>query len=901
MAGAEEDVAQPTKKGNTQSKNNVAEEGDTNRGGVNPVGFLKEKGLKTKAFQTFTRERYKALKDLKQLIAERDEDLVEFANAYEDMGMHRNPGHHVEFYEWAPGARFCSVVGDFNNREHRKHFAREGYFGRDDFGYYHVRIDDVLREGEEEDNATQEYNYDADYDKGDEDIDEDALFERIDQEYWDPGEDEFMSGHKDDLAQELFTTIFGKDLDPMEMVKDISAKYKSKKKKKMYYDDDDSGDDDDDDEYEREPQTLEEFKAAVESHMEEWLASNAEAQKGKDLPSILVEDDDINRDEMELVDDPVWAKRVEEKEWPENYWENFVKGRKAWEKKYIPGISHGDRYRAYLHTPEGPLERVPAWASYVLPDPDGNEVSAIFWDLPKDQQYNWKFDRPSKPQTLRIYECHVGISGESPKIASFNDFTDTVLPRVAKAGYNVIQLFGIQEHADYSSVGYKVTNFFAISSRFGTPEDFKRLVDTAHGLGLMVVMDIVHSHAAPNEGNGLASFDGANDCYFYPGRRGHHKRWGTRMFKYGEYEVLRFLLSNSKWWFMEYKVDGFYFHSVTSMLYTHNGFTPFTSGLDDYCNQYVDKDALIYLSLANEMLHQLSPNMITIAEDATFYPGLVDSINKGGLGFDYYVNSAPSEMWPFLIENVPIQEWSVTEITGTLITTENTTKALVYSENHNQSIVGGQSLAEALLGTSKESSKNISKLEGISLHKIIRLITLSLAGSAYLNFMGNEFGHPKWVEFPRAKNNNSFAHAYRRWDLLEEQGPHSQLAAFDQALMEVDETHNILGQGLPNMCHVNDTTKVIVYTRGNLLFAFNFHVTDTYEMYKVGVQVAGEYELVLNSDQPNFGGLGQLQEADKLLNTTRRQSDGLPNTLLLVLPQLSAQVYKLARVFETSS
>jgi 1,4-alpha-glucan branching enzyme len=277
----------------------------------------------------------------------------------------------------------------------------------------------------------------------------------------------------------------------------------------------------------------------------------------------------------------VWAKRVEEKEFPEKYWEHFVKGRKAWEEKYRPGVPHGGRYRVYLHTPEGPLERVPAWASYVLPDTGGNEVSAVFWDLPKEQQYIWKFNQPSKPQTLRIYECHVGISGENPEITSFNHFTDKVLPRVKKAGYNIVQLIGIQEHAEYSSVGYKVTNFFAISSRFGTPEDFKRLVDTAHGLGLMVTMDIVHSHAASNEGNGLASFDGANDCYFYPGKRGHHKRWGTRMFKYGEYEVLRFLLSNLKWWVKEYRIDGFHFHSVTSMLYTHNGFTPFTNGIEE--------------------------------------------------------------------------------------------------------------------------------------------------------------------------------------------------------------------------------------------------------------------------------------------------------------------------------
>lgn len=132
----------------------------------------------------------------------------------------------------------------------------------------------------------QEYNYAADYDKGDEDFDADELFERIDNEYWEPGEDEFMNGHKEEVALELFKTVFGKDFDPVEIMNEAMRKPKPKKKQKRYFDEDDSDDEDDDDDYSEQPQSLEEFKASVEAHMEEWLANNEQAQRGKDLPPL---------------------------------------------------------------------------------------------------------------------------------------------------------------------------------------------------------------------------------------------------------------------------------------------------------------------------------------------------------------------------------------------------------------------------------------------------------------------------------------------------------------------------------------------------------------------------------------------------------------------------------------
>ncbi|TYK23089.1 1,4-alpha-glucan-branching enzyme 3 [Cucumis melo var. makuwa] len=356
----------------------------------------------------------------------------------------------------------------------------------------------------------------------------------------------------------------------------------------------------------------------------------------------------------------------------------------------------------------------------------------------------------------------------------------------------------------------KVTNFFAVSSRYGTPEDFKRLVDEAHGLGLLVFLDIVHSYASADEMVGLSSFDGSNDCYFHTGKRGHHKYWGTRMFKYGDQDVLHFLLSNLNWWVVEYHIDGFLFHSLSSMIYTHNGFASFTGDMEEFCNQYVDKDALLYLILANEILHALHPDIITIAEDATYYPGLCEPISQGGLGFDYFVNLSASEMWSSFLQNVPDQEWNMNKIVSSLIGNRHSTnKMLLFAENHSQSISGGRSYAEILFGDIKEHGAGSKEtlLRGCSLHKMIRLITFTIGGRAYLNFMGNEFGHPKRVEFPMLSNNFSFSLANRQWDLLGKEMHHG-LFLFDKELMGLDENEKILTRSLPNVHHVNETTKV---------------------------------------------------------------------------------------------
>ncbi|XP_020251840.1 1,4-alpha-glucan-branching enzyme 3, chloroplastic/amyloplastic isoform X2 [Asparagus officinalis] len=758
------------------------------------------------------------------------------------------------------GARYCSLVGDFNGWSPTENSAREGYFGYDDFGYWFIILQDKLRDGQEADkHYFQEYNYVDDYDKGDSGVDAEELFKQIDKEYWEPGE-KWVRKSRLELVAKLYEQMFGPNG----------------------------------------PQTEEELGEIpdAETRYKEWKETQKNDSEN-DQSRFAVIDDGKEHDIFDVIDDPISKEKFRAKKPPIPYWIEMRKGRKAWLKKYMPAISHGSKYRVYFNTPDGALERVPAWATYVLPDADREQSCAVHWEPPPEDVYKWRNKKPKVSKSLRIYECHIGISGSEQKISSFNDFASNVLPHIKNAGYNAIQIFGLVEHRDYSSVGYKVTNFFAVSSRYGTPEDFKHLVDEAHGMGLLVFLDIVHSYAAADELVGLSLFDGSNDCYFHSGKRGNHKYWGTRMFKYGDPDVLQFLLSNLKWWVHEYQIDGFQFHSLSSMMYTHNGYAAFTGSMEEYYNQYVDRDALIYLILANEMLHELHPDIITIAEDMTVYPGLCELTTQGGLGFDYWVNASVSQMWLWLLQSVPELDWSMNKIVSVLTSNhQRNDRMLVYVENHNQSISGAMSFAEVVIGKLREQRLESADVafRGSSILKMIKLITFSLCGRAYLNFVGNEFGHPNKVEFPMPSNNNSFAYANRRWDLLMGKGLHSNLFNFDKDMMKLDEDEQILSKGSAKVHHVNDSNMIISYLRGPLLFVFNFHPEASFEGYIIGVEEAGEYQVVLNTDEISYGGHGMLKIDQCLHRTSNKRSDGCRNSLEVTLPCRSAQVYKLTRI-----
>ncbi|GAA5943793.1 hypothetical protein JCM1841_001772 [Sporobolomyces salmonicolor] len=564
-----------------------------------------------------------------------------------------------------------------------------------------------------------------------------------------------------------------------------------------------------------------------------------------------------------------------------------------------PAIPHNSKVKISMTLPGTGerIERLPAWSKRVVQDMKVSPIyDAVFWNPP--QKYQFKNKRPPTPRALKVYEAHVGISSPEPKIATYKEFTANVLPRIKDLGYNTIQLMAIMEHAYYASFGYQITSFFAASSRYGTPEELMELIDTAHGMGLTVLLDVVHSHASNNSADGLNHFDGSDHQYFHGGAKGRHELWDSRLFNYGSHEVLRFLLSNLRFFMEEYQFDGFRFDGVTSMMYTHHGIgTGFSGGYHEYFGENVDEEAVVYLMLANTMLHELYPYSLTIAEDVSGMPALCRPVAEGGIGFDYRLAMAVPDMWIKLLKDGPGDEgWDLGSICFTLTNRRWKEKSICYAESHDQALVGDKTLAFWLMD--KEMYTNMSDLteltltidRGLALHKMIRLITHALGGEGYLNFEGNEFGHPEWLDFPRAGNNDSYLHARRQFNLIDE--PllrYKYLWNFDAAMNKLEDKYGWLSAPQAYISLKNETDKVCVFERGDLLFIFNFHPTQSFTDYRVGTDWAGEYRVVLSSDDKQFGGHDRISH-DVRHFTTPMEWNGRKNWLQVYIPSRTVQV-----------
>lgn len=560
--------------------------------------------------------------------------------------------------------------------------------------------------------------------------------------------------------------------------------------------------------------------------------------------------------------------------------------------QYADRLTHGSRVKVHVRSSAGAKDRIPAYIRRVTNEQHSADWAGQYWRPAAG--YHWRHSVP-RIRSPRIYEAHVGMATEQERIGTYQEFTRNVLPRVVDAGYNAVQLMAIQEHPYYASFGYHVSNFFAPSSRFGTPEDLKQLIDEAHGQGLIVLLDIVHSHCVKNVNEGLNRFDGTDHQYFHAGPRGEHPAWDSLLFDYSKTEVLRFLLSNVRYWLEEFRFDGFRFDGVTSMMYLHHGYTTFSS-YNDYFGPTVDEPAVVYLQLANKVAHEIRPDVITIAEDVSGMVGIARPIDEGGIGFDYRLAMGVPDYWIKLLKDYRDEQWNMGEICHTLTNRRKAEKHIAYAESHDQALVGDKTIAFRLMDAdmywlmSKVVGSNLIIERGMSLHKMIRLITFALGGEGYLNFMGNEFGHPEWIDFPREGNNNSYRHARRQWSLQAD--PllrYRDLAAFDRELQALDERFDLLASPPPEIIHTDETCKLIACRRGPLLLVFNFHPTDSHADYRIGVPEPTDYKSILNTDDFWFGGhgivaTGQVYPCQEVAWQGRSQS------IQVYLPTRTAQV-----------
>ena len=559
-------------------------------------------------------------------------------------------------------------------------------------------------------------------------------------------------------------------------------------------------------------------------------------------------------------------------------------------------FAHKDLFRLKIVWPGGEGDRIPTAAQRVVQDYHTNIFNAQVWQ--PEEPYLWQTNLfvPSKGPLL-IYEAHVGMALEEGRVGTYGEFERHILPKIADAGYTAIQLMAIQEHPYYGSFGYHVSSFFAPSSRFGTPDELRHLIDTAHKMGIRVLMDIIHSHAVKNEVEGIAKFDGTGHQFFHDGPKGYHGQWDSKCFDYGKTQVLKFLLSNLRFWVEEFHFDGFRFDGITSMLFVDHGLGRAFTDYTDYYGDDVDIDALSYLYLVNRLVHDINPECITIAEDVSGYPGLAAPISEGGTGFDYRYAMGIADFWIRLLKDYKDEDWHLGTLWHELTTKRTEEKTISYAESHDQALVGDKTHMMHLMGdhiyrSMKKDTDGIVTFRGVALHKMIRLFTIATAGSGYLNFMGNEFGHPEWVDFPSQRNDFSFQYARRQWSLKYDPDLYfSCLFEFDKKMIAFVKEQDLFSCSDVTLLFVHEDDKIIAFERNQIIFVFNFHPQTSFSDYMFAVP-AGEYKMLFNSDETLFGGKGRLKQDQTYFTFFDHNRIDNGNLLSLYLPNRSAIVMK---------
>lgn len=531
---------------------------------------------------------------------------------------------------------------------------------------------------------------------------------------------------------------------------------------------------------------------------------------------------------------------------------------------YKDKLTQGSLLKVLVQSSIGEQERIPVYINRVIQDEDTKDFSAQFWN--PGTQYVFENQTPAlNDEPLLIYESHVGMAQEKETVGTYNEFIVNVLPRIKADGYNAVQLMAVAEHPYYGSFGYHVSNFFAASSRFGTPEELKKLVDTAHGMGIMVIMDLVHSHTVKNVREGMNLFDGTEYQYLKPGLEGVHPQWDSKLFNYGKTETLQLLLSNVKFWLDEYHIDGYRFDGVTSMLYKNHGIGETFDNPWKYFGDNVDNDAVTYLQLANRLIHDIDNRNVTIAEDVSGMPGICAGIDDGGMGFDYRLGMGLPDFWIKVLKDQTDEQWNMHEFFFTMTNRLPDVKTVAYAESHDQALVGDKTLAFRLMDKEmytamSKSSENLIIDRGIALHKMIRFFTICLGGDAWLNFMGNEFGHPEWIDFPRYDNGWSYKYAKRQWSLADaDYLKYHWLGDFDKAMLDFVKKTKVM-QAFPAwLLDADEENKTIVFERNNLVFVFNWGQKSLPD-YKVMLKQTGDYKIILTSDDKCFGGFGNIDK-----------------------------------------
>ena len=301
------------------------------------------------------------------------------------------------------------------------------------------------------------------------------------------------------------------------------------------------------------------------------------------------------------------------------------------------------------------------------------------------------------------------------------------------------------------------------------------------------------------------------------------------------------------------------------------------------------------------LIKEINPNALTIAEDVSGMAGLAAPFACGGIGFDFRMSMGVADHWIKWIKEKHDEEWSMGEIWYELTNKRADEKTISYAECHDQALVGDKTLIFRLIDKEMYFSMNTGSQNpvvdrGVALHKMIRLVTLATAGNGYLNFMGNEFGHPEWIDFPREGNGWSFKHARRQWSLSEpDYLRYSYLRNFDEAMVRLFKKENILAFP-PRALVIDEEKQILIFGRKNYIFAFNFNPTASFADYGFAAP-AGKYTITLDSDQREFNGFERVKLEEEHFTLHEKSPNGpqeLEDTLFLYLPGRCALVLEQA-------
>ena len=558
-------------------------------------------------------------------------------------------------------------------------------------------------------------------------------------------------------------------------------------------------------------------------------------------------------------------------------------------------LPHMSNVKVVVTSARGTEDRIPLYANYVT-EKDNHNFSATIWNPENPFVWtDWTFS-PINNVPPVIYEAHVGMGTEEERVGTYAEFTKFVLPRVKANGYNTVQLMAIMEHPYYGSFGYQVSNFFAPSSRFGTPDDLRELINTAHNMGISVLLDLVHSHAVKNTAEGINGFDGRDDQFFKEGPAGNHPAWDSRVFDYGKNGVVHFLLSNIRYWMESFHFDGFRFDGVTSMIYLDHGLGTAFMSPAQYFSMNTDIEAVTYLQLATSLIHEANPNAVAIAEDMSAMPGMCLPIEAGGIGFNYRLSMGIPDFYIKTIKEKQDGDWSMSRLYWELIARRPEEKVIGYAESHDQALVGDKTIMFRLADkemyySMDRAHPNLIIDRAVALHKMIRLVTIGAGGDGYLNFMGNEFGHPEWIDFPREGNGWSYHYARRQWSLADNPDlKFEYLGDFDKAMIRLVKEYNVLAGGMAHCLRQHEQDQLLVYERMGCIFAFNFHPTKAQNPMFIPAPEKADYRVILSSDSKEFGGFENIDT--NMVYHPWTHDDQLGDGMLIYLPPRTCVVLR---------